>query len=131
MTDAGSTSPKTTYEKFREETAPLTISVPREKDVLSVTWADGYVTKISAPCLRANCKSAKSKWIMIKNLEVPPSPDLKIKAVKLVGTYAINIVFSDGFDRGIYPWSYLQELAKFQKPERMPVAENHSGRLMQ
>ncbi len=28
-----------------------------------------------------------------------------------VGNYAINIAFSDGHDRGIYPWALLQEFA--------------------
>lgn len=127
MIDAGSKVPKTTYEKFSEETGPVTISVPKEKDKLSLTWSDGSVAIITAPCLRANCNSAQSKSIMIKNLEVPPSPDLKIKAVKPVGTYAVNIVFSDGFDRGIYPWSYLRKLSEFQKPERMMADEKDSG----
>ncbi|RUW64645.1 gamma-butyrobetaine hydroxylase-like domain-containing protein, partial [Mesorhizobium sp. M4B.F.Ca.ET.049.02.1.2] len=28
-----------------------------------------------------------------------------------IGSYAIRLVFSDGHDRGIYPWSYLREIA--------------------
>jgi DUF971 family protein len=37
--------------------------------------------------------------------------DVTIVAVELVGLYAVNLVFSDGEARGIYPWTYLRELA--------------------
>ena len=33
-----------------------------------------------------------------------------VTAVAPIGDYAINIAFSDGHARGIYPWSYLLEL---------------------
>jgi DUF971 family protein len=28
-----------------------------------------------------------------------------------IGRYAIQLHFSDGHDRGIYPWAYLRELS--------------------
>jgi DUF971 family protein len=38
-----------------------------------------------------------------------------IAEVRPVGGYAINIAFSDGHDRGIYPWSFLAQLAEGNK----------------
>jgi DUF971 family protein len=42
---------------------------------------------------------------------VRAGPDLTIVDVRPVGHYAVNLVFSDGHDRGIYPWVYLREIA--------------------
>ena len=30
--------------------------------------------------------------------------------VRAVGNYALQLVFSDGHERGIFPWGYLREL---------------------
>ena len=42
------------------------------------------------------------------------SPELTIERVELVGAYALNLAFSDGENRGIYPWRLLRELADAQ-----------------
>lgn len=36
--------------------------------------------------------------------------DVEINGVEPVGTYAINLSFSDGHDSGIYSWAYLYDL---------------------
>ena len=41
----------------------------------------------------------------------PAAFDLTIVAVELVGNYGIHVRFSDGHDRGIFPWAYLAEIA--------------------
>ena len=33
-----------------------------------------------------------------------------IQALTAMGHYGVNVAFSDGHARGIYPWSYLSEL---------------------
>jgi prepilin-type processing-associated H-X9-DG protein len=40
-----------------------------------------------------------------------PPADLTITGLASVGRYAVNLAFSDGHARGIYPWAYLRELA--------------------
>jgi DUF971 family protein len=35
-----------------------------------------------------------------------------IQSLSPMGQYGLNIGFSDGHGRGIYPWSYLDELLK-------------------
>lgn len=37
--------------------------------------------------------------------------DIAIAAIHPVAAYALNIAFSDGHDRGIFPWAFLRELA--------------------
>ena len=76
-----------------------------------VSWPDGDKAELSAPLLRQRCNSARSKRARIDCAEEPTKECLTISEIRSVGLYAINIVFSDGHDRGIYPWSYLRELS--------------------
>lgn len=36
--------------------------------------------------------------------------DVNISSIKPVGNYAIQLVFDDGHDTGLYSWSYLYEM---------------------
>jgi DUF971 family protein len=38
--------------------------------------------------------------------------NVKITAIKPVGNYAVQLVFDDGHDTGIYSWDYLRELCE-------------------
>jgi prepilin-type processing-associated H-X9-DG protein len=46
-----------------------------------------------------------------------PEADLRIVSIASIGLYAINIAFSDGHARGIYPWPLLREFAAKPKLE--------------
>lgn len=37
-----------------------------------------------------------------------------IKAIKPVGNYALQLVFDDGHDTGLYSWTYLYDLCQHQ-----------------
>ncbi|WP_269582930.1 DUF971 domain-containing protein [Roseibium sp. Sym1] len=93
---------------------------------LKLTWPDGQVLSFTAPFLRDNSQSARSKKLKLSGLAVPAAADLSISAVRPIGSYAINIVFSDGYDRAIYPWAYLLDLAQTVQPapENSPLTPN-------
>lgn len=38
--------------------------------------------------------------------------NVEIKGIEPVGSYAVQLVFSDGHDTGIYSWEYLYELGE-------------------
>lgn len=89
---------------------PAEIRVGAKGATLSLEWTDGTSLRFTAPFLRENSQSAGSKKLRLSGLAVPASRDLTIKALRPIGSYAINIVFSDGYERGIYPWAYLRRL---------------------
>ena len=91
---------------------PTEINLAEDKKVLSVNWPDGRCTDLSAIYLRQHCQSAGAKRARLDNPETPIKPDLTIRDVRAVGAYAINLAFSDGHDRGIYPWVFLRELGE-------------------
>lgn len=93
-------------------------NVPREIRVtdgarrLDVHWQDGTVSRLPAATLRAGSRSADAVRAAVEALPPALSDDLAIRDVQTVGAYAVNLVFSDGHDRGIFPWPYLRELAE-------------------
>jgi DUF971 family protein len=79
---------------------PTEIRLNRNRTDLSVTWDNGATVIYPARLLR----------LAVDSLAVPPPCNLTITAVEPVGNYAVRVAFSDGHDRGIYPWAYLIEI---------------------
>ena len=90
-------------------------------ETLALHLADGSAVTITAETLWRECPSAQGKARRFKGQATPP-PGVRITAVNAIGHYAINIAFSDGHDRGIYPWEYLLALARRPKPEDFIIA---------
>lgn len=91
---------------------PVEIRLTANRTVLSLVWADGTRQDLPASELRAQSPSAGTRRLKIDGLEAAVPADLTIADVRLLGRYALNLVFSDGHDRGIYPWALLQEIGK-------------------
>ena len=90
--------------------APEEIRVTADRSAITVQWANAAATDISAAALRAACRCAHC----VRDRTIgaaQPATNIRIAAVQPVSHYAVNIAFSDGHDRGIYPWGYLRELA--------------------
>ena len=90
---------------------PLKIMVLDDRRSLEVSWQGGTTHCLSAETLRRNCRSSGSVRARVDGTEAEIPTDILITDARLVGTYALNLVFSDGEYRGIYPWRYLREIA--------------------
>ena len=90
---------------------PLDLSLTKGGGALEILWEDGASAVLPARLLRASCRSAPALRERLEGREPEPAADLTITAVASVGRYAVNLAFSDGHARGIYPWAYLRELA--------------------
>jgi len=71
----------------------------------------GAAFSLPAERLRAACRCAHCRRAQIDGVFVAEFPSITIADVAPIGHYAVNLEFSDGHARGIYPWSYLAELA--------------------
>jgi len=89
---------------------PTEIHLNRERTCLSVTWESGATTAYAATLLRERARDANSVRIAVDGWAVPAPHDLTITKVEPIGNYAVRLAFSDGHDRGIYPWAYLIEM---------------------
>ena len=82
--------------------APIAIDLRPE--ALHVDWTDGRTT-LTAQRLRAACRCGGCRG-------KPPveSPAIRLADAAPAGEYGVQLVFSDGHDRGIYPWLLLREM---------------------
>jgi DUF971 family protein len=90
---------------------PVAIRVFDKGSLMRLTWADGTSDEIAAEKLRSRVRNASSERARIDGVTEEISGEITILDVVPIGQYAVNIVFSDGHDRGIFPWNHLQQIA--------------------
>ncbi|HEY3243756.1 MAG TPA: DUF971 domain-containing protein [Phycisphaerae bacterium] len=93
---------------------PSDIKAIRKERVLQLTWPEGQVTRYGFKRLRGECRCAGciDERTGIRTLDVRTIPeDIEIRALELVGNYAIKITWSDGHDTGLYAWDHLRRIA--------------------
>ncbi|MDR3428759.1 DUF971 domain-containing protein [Silvimonas sp.] len=78
--------------------------------VLRVSWAD-LRAEFSFPQLRAECRCTECQAAWLQGEKPDIQPGLVVRDITLIGYYAIQLHFSDGHERGIFPWDYLYKLA--------------------
>lgn len=105
------------------KTKPLKIQRLAESQTLRIEWADGHVCEMAYDYLRRACPCAScnhSRQEAEKGLRVvseeAPSGLLQVDEISLVGTYAVNLGWSDGHDTGIYTFRFLRELCPHEGP---------------
>ena len=98
--------------------SPTEITLHQKSRVLEIAFADGKSFRIPCEFLRVYSPSAEVRGhgpgqevlqVAKKNVE--------ITHIEPVGTYAIQLTFSDGHDTGIYSWDLLYDYGLHQ--ERM------------
>jgi len=80
--------------------------------VLELTWQDHTTHRLSHALLRSRCRcgGCEQQSRTGRRAEVPP--DIRLDDIRPVGDKGLNLVFSDGHGRGIYPWAYFREIAQ-------------------
>lgn len=79
--------------------------------VLTICWEDDAVQKLGNRFLREQCRCATCRTMRDqRNEPVIAADSLRITEIIPVGTYAVQLIFSDGHVRGIFPWMFLRRL---------------------
>lgn len=91
--------------------APKLIEISDDRSHMRLTFADGDDIELKANRLREACKCAHCTRARIDGVFPEQFDDIKIGQFSFMGGYAINIAFSDGHARGIYPWAFLVGLS--------------------
>ena len=91
--------------------APIRIVVSKSKSNLTVSFDSGEEYEFPAEYLRVFSPSAEVRGHG-RGQEVLQygKRDVEITSINQAGNYAIQIIFSDGHDSGIFSWDYLQDL---------------------
>ena len=94
---------------------PTRVVVPEAKDSLLIEFSDGQEYNLPAEFLRVHSPSAEVRGHGEGNENLQfGKRDIKIVSLEHAGNYALQIIFSDGHDSGIFSWEYLRQLAKNQ-----------------
>ena len=90
---------------------PKSITLSKNRESLILEWEGGHVRSLPAQKLRAAARSADEVRLKLDaNPDIPY--DIRIIDVKAIGNYAVNLFFSDGYDKAIYPWRQLRQLSE-------------------
>lgn len=91
--------------------SPTEIKLHQKSRVLEIAFADGKRFTLPFELLRVYSPSAEVRGhgpgqevLQVGKKEVD------ITAIEPVGAYAVQLVFSDGHDSGLYSWDYLYNL---------------------
>ena len=91
---------------------PTDIQVHEQGRRLDVIYDDGVTATVSAEKLRVNSPSAEVQGHSpSQRVTVTGKENVRIVDLKPIGNYAIQIVFDDGHNTGLFTWDYLRELS--------------------
>ncbi|NWF88777.1 MAG: DUF971 domain-containing protein [Ignavibacteriaceae bacterium] len=95
--------------------SPIKIKIIDHSHLL-INWDDASETAVSLEMLRKFCPCASCSSERETNSKsfIPMFylDQLKVQELKLVGNYALNIIWKDGHASGFYEYQYLKNLSK-------------------
>jgi ATP-binding protein involved in chromosome partitioning len=96
-------------------------SIDVERDVgITIVFSDGLSHLFANVDLRMNCPCATCRGFRDQGEPAWPRPGgdttARIEDARLVGAWGIGILWNDGHDTGIFPWSGLHEWAEGEAP---------------
>lgn len=78
---------------------------------LTVTWTTGEESVLSAEMLRQEARDAWSIRERLDHGSVAVLPGIRITGLQQIGN-GVNVHFSDGHEKAIYPFPFLRELSQ-------------------
>ncbi len=91
-----------------------------KQDHLEISWDNGKTIKYPLKFLRDESPDANNKGetILWKHYAPPPKTNVppqgyEIEKIEMVGNYAIQIKWKDGYDYGIYSWDLLERFGDY------------------
>ena len=99
----------------KDTPSPTEIKLHQKSRLLEIAFADGKRYSLPFEFLRVYSPSAEVRGHGPgqETLQVGKK-DVEITQVEPVGSYAVQLVFSDGHDSGIYSWDYFYNIGAHQ-----------------
>lgn len=99
-----------------EKKRPVDIKYHRRSQYLELVYSDGQSFKLSSEYLRVFSPSAEVRGHGVgQEVLQHGKKDINILKMEPRGNYAIQLVFDDKHDSGIYDWGYLFDLGTNQE----------------
>ncbi len=95
---------------------PVNIDLHQRSALLELEYANGKKYQLPCEFLRVLSPSAEVQGHGSGQETLQTGKkNVKISQIKPVGNYAIQLIFDDGHDSGLYSWRYLHELCENQE----------------
>ena len=97
---------------------PIPERIDRHDPEIVITWSGDHVCHYPARELRLRCPCAGCRHELTGARLLDPTTvrdDIKPLAVRLVGSYAMRVDWSDGHGTGIYTYEFLQSICGCEK----------------
>ncbi|RON54084.1 DUF971 domain-containing protein [Pseudomonas frederiksbergensis] len=88
---------------------PLAVGNSQSKQQLRLNWPDGREQLLDHAELRRQCPCSQCQAFRLQGLTVKVDSRIRVVELNAQG-YGLQLIFSDGHERGIYPWPYLSGL---------------------
>jgi DUF971 family protein len=103
--------------------SPQDLELSLSEQRLTVTWSDGEADTYVLPLLRRHCPCAtcreereKQESTLLPILSEDPGDIPYVVDAKLIGRYALQLIWSDGHSTGMFDFHLLRRLAPEAKP---------------
>ncbi len=99
--------------------APTNIRALQAEQVLELTWEGGRVDRLAYRYLRGECPcaSCRNEWTGDRIIDpADVREDIRLAGMTPVGSYAVQLAWSDGHSSGLYTWDTLANLAAEAPP---------------
>lgn len=100
-----------------EKIKPTAITLNKKEHVLEISWSDGKTCRYPLSNLREACPCVECRgghmfmgpqFAPENILKLTPTRSYELTELNPVGNYALQPVWDDGHDTGIYTWDYLK-----------------------
>ena len=89
--------------------------IEESDSAVTIEWSDDKSFNYNASQLRRVCPCAGcvNEWSGERTLKTETIADnMTFTSIGVVGRYALNFIFSDGHDTGIFSFKYLREVSE-------------------
>lgn len=101
-----------------ENVQPTGLTHNRQERNLYISWNDGHESDFPLDMLREICPCVECRGGHDRMgqqhepdiLSLTPTRSYAINDLQLVGNYALQVVWQDGHNAGIYTWKYLRRM---------------------
>lgn len=100
-------------EHLRHTIAPPDgVHLNRRTREVEIRWPDGRTDRLSCLALRAACACSSCLHAKRSGRLALYDAEITVVEAKPFGVSGLQLFFSDGHSRGVFPWAYLRELGE-------------------
>lgn len=98
------------------QSRPDEVRLSADRRTVTLSQCGVPPVELSARMLRAACRCAGCRRAAVDGTGVAVPYTVTVARIVALGGNAANIAFSDGHDRGVFPWDYLWTLCQPADP---------------